>query len=141
MAKKGETVIVHYRGVLKNGKEFDSSEGREPLQFTVGAGSMIPGFEKAVSIMKVGEMKTVTIKASEAYGPFRRDLVMNVPREKLPPGLSVKAGDQLQLKNPGSGTTKVKVVGVTDASITVDANHELAGQDLIFTLKLIAVRK
>jgi len=141
MAKKGETVIVHYRGILKNGKEFDSSEGREPLQFTLGASSMIPGFEKAVSKMTVGEMKTVTIKASEAYGPFRKDLVMEISRDKLPPELSVKAGDQLQLKNPRGGTTKVKVVKAIDTSITVDANHELAGQDLIFTLKLIAVRK
>jgi peptidylprolyl isomerase len=141
MAKKGETVIVHYRGILKNGKEFDSSEGREPLQFTLGASSMIPGFEKAVSKMTVGEMKTVTIKASEAYGPFRKDLVMEISRDKLPPALSVKAGDQLQLKNPRGGTTKVKVVKAIDTSITVDANHELAGQDLIFTLKLIAVRK
>jgi peptidylprolyl isomerase len=141
MAKKGETVIVHYRGVLKNGREFDSSEGREPLQFTLGAGSMIPGFEKAVSKMKVGETKTVTVKASEAYGPYRKDLVMELPREKLPAGLSVKVGDQLQLKNPRGGTTKVNVVKVIDTSITVDANNELAGQDLIFTLKLIAVRK
>ena len=84
MAKKGETVVVHYRGTLKNGKEFDSSEGREPLQFTIGNGSMIPGFEKAVCGMKIGETKTITLKASEAYGPIRKDLLLEISRDKLP---------------------------------------------------------
>jgi peptidylprolyl isomerase len=141
MAKKGETVILHYRGTLNNGKEFDSSEGREPLQFTVGSGTMIPGFEKAVSSMKVGETRVVTIKAAEAYGPYRKELVMEIPREKLAPGLSARVGDKLQLPNSRGGTTIVKVTQATEKSITVDANHELAGQDLIFTIKLLAVRK
>jgi peptidylprolyl isomerase len=141
MPKKGDLVVVHYRGALTDGKEFDSSEGREPLQFTFGAGSMISGFEKAVSSMKVGETKTVTIKAKEAYGPFRKELVMEIGREKLPPGLPVKAGDKLQINNPRGGASAVRVIRTTDSSITVDANHELAGQDLVFTIKLLAIRK
>ena len=138
MAKKGDTVVVHYRGMLKNGKEFDSSEGREPLQLIIGSGSMIPGFEKAVSAMKVGETKNVTIKSSEAYGPLRQDLILEIKRDKLPLGMTPKVGDKLQIRG---GATEVKVVKATDTSITVDANHELAGQDLIFTLKLVAIKK
>jgi peptidylprolyl isomerase len=138
MAKKGETVVVHYRGNLKNGKEFDSSEGREPLQFTIGSGSVIPGFEKAVCRMKIGETKTITLKASEAYGQIRKDLILEISRDKLPAGLSLRVGDKLKIRN---GTAEVKVVKTTDNSITVDANHELAGQDLTFTLKLIACTK
>jgi peptidylprolyl isomerase len=141
MAKKGDTVVVHYRGTLKDGKEFDTTECREPLVFTLGIGSMILGFEKAVSTMKVGETKTVTIKAREAYGQFHPELVKEIQRDKLPADLSTRVGDKLQMKNPRGETTQVKVIRVTDASITVDANHELAGQDLIFTLKLIALRK
>jgi peptidylprolyl isomerase len=141
MPKKGDSVVVHYRLTLKNGKEYDSSEGHEPLQFIVGAGSMIPGFEKAVSSMKVGETKTVTVKAAEAYGPIRKDLIMEVKRDNLPPGLSPKVGEKLQVKNSRGENVQVKVVKTSDDSITVDANHELAGQDLIFTLKLLVVTK
>jgi len=141
MVKKGDRVVVHYLGTLSNGKVFDTSEGREPLQFTVGAGSMIPGFEKAVIGMKVGESKKFTIPAAEAYGPFRKDLVMVVNRDKLPPGLSPKVGDKLQMRSSGGGTTTVTVKEATDKSITVDANHELAGEDLTFQIKLMGAGK
>jgi peptidylprolyl isomerase len=132
-------VVVHYRGTLNNGKEFDSSEGHEPLQFILGSGSMISGFEKAVSKMKIGETKTVTLKPAEAYGPVRKDLIMEIKRDRLPDGMSIKAGDKLQMRNSRGGSTEVRVIKATESSITVDANHELAGQDLTFTLKLIAV--
>jgi peptidylprolyl isomerase len=141
MAKKGETVVVHYRGVLKNGKEFDTSEYREPLLFVIGSGSMLPGFEKAVRTMKVGEVKTVTIKAAEAYGPVRKELIMEIQRDKLQEGMNSKAGDKLRVNNSRGQTVVVKVVKATDTSITVDGNHELAGEDLTFTLKLMAIRK
>jgi peptidylprolyl isomerase len=141
MVKKGEIVIVHYRGVLNNGKEFDTSEYREPLQFVMGAGSMIPAFEKAVSTMKIGEVKTVTIKSSQAYGPIRKDLIMEMPRDKLPSASASRVGDKLQVKNSRGETTVVRVVKITDTTITIDGNHELAGEDLTFTLKLIAIRK
>jgi FKBP-type peptidyl-prolyl cis-trans isomerase 2 len=139
MVKRGDMVVVHYRGTLKNGKEFDSSEGHEPLQFILGSGSMIPGFEKAVGKMKLGETKTVTLKPAEAYGQIRKDLIMEVKRDRLPDGMSIKAGDKLQMRNPRGGSTEVRVIKTTEDSITVDANHELAGQELTFTLKLIAV--
>jgi FKBP-type peptidyl-prolyl cis-trans isomerase 2 len=138
MAKKGDTVVVHYRGMLKNGKVFDSTEGREPIQFIIGSGSMIKGFEKAVSSMKIGEIKTVTIKAKDAYGPISKNLILEIQRDKLPPGISPKVGDKLKIKN---GTAEVKVIKTTDTSITVDGNHEMAGQELIFTLKLAAIKK
>jgi peptidylprolyl isomerase len=141
MAKKGETVVVHYRGVLKNGKEFDTSEYREPLLFVIGSGSMLPGFEKAVRTMKVGEVKTVTIKAAEAYGPVRKELIMEIQRDKLQDGMNSKVGDKLRVNNSRGQTVVVKVVKATDASITVDGNHELAGEDLTFTIKLMAIRK
>jgi peptidylprolyl isomerase len=141
MAKKGEIIVVHYRGMLKSGKVFDSSEGREPLQFMIGSGSMIPGFEKAVKGMKVGEVKTATIKAADAYGPVRKDLIKEISKDKLPTGLSPQVGDKLRLGDPKKGTTEVKVVKVTDTSVTLDANHDLAGEDIIFTIKLVAIRK
>ena len=141
MVKKGDRVIVHYQGTLKNGKVFDTSEGREPLQFTLGAGMMIPGFEKAIVGMKVGETKTFTIPAAAAYGPYRDDLVMEVPKDHLPPDLSPKAGDKLQMRDSRGGTVVVKVKKVGDSSITVDGNHELAGEDLTFQIKLMGSGK
>jgi peptidylprolyl isomerase len=140
MARRGDTVVVHYKGMLKDGKVFYSSEGQEPLQFIIGSGAVIPGFDKAVSSMKLGEIKTVTVKASDAYGKFHKNLVREIQRDKLPPGLSTRVGDKLSINNLKGGTSEVRVIKTSDASVTVDANHELAGQDLIFTLKLVAVK-
>jgi peptidylprolyl isomerase len=140
MARRGDTVVVHYKGMLKDGKVFHSSEGQEPLQFIIGSGAVIPGFEKAVSSMKLGEIKTVTVKASDAYGKVNKNLVREIPRDKLPPELLVKVGDKLRINNLKGGTSEVRVVKTSDTSVTVDANHELAGQDLTFTLKLVAVK-
>lgn len=139
MAKKGDTVAVHYKGSLSDGTVFDSSEGREPLRFTLGAGSMIPGFEEAVNGMNIGDTKTVTIPAEEAYGPRRSDLELEIPREKLPPSLSPNVGDRLQMRTASGGTTIVMVTKTTDSSITIDANHELAGKDLTFEITLVSV--
>jgi peptidylprolyl isomerase len=140
MAKKGDMVVVHYQGTLNDGKVFDSSEGRDPLQFILGSGSMIPGFEKAIYDMKPGETKTVTIPAKQAYGPVRKDLIMEIPRNRLPEGLSPSVGDRLQMPTSKGGTAVVKVIKTTDTSITIDANHELAGQDLTFKIKLVQAR-
>jgi peptidylprolyl isomerase len=140
MARRGDTVVVHYKGMLKDGKVFDTSEGHEPLQFVIGSGAVIPGFEKAVSAMKPGETKTVTIKASDAYGKFHKNLVREIARDLLPPGLSPRAGDRLRIDNPKGGSSEVRVISTSDASVTVDANREFAGQDLTFTLKLVAVK-
>jgi peptidylprolyl isomerase len=138
MVRKGDRVTVHYRGTLSDGKVFDSSEGLEPLVFTLGAGSMLPGFEKNVIGMKVGQIKKFTIPASEAYGPRRDQLVLEVKREQLPAALSPRVGDRLKMPNSGGGTTQVRVTRVSETSVTIDGNHELAGKDLTFEVKLVS---
>src|SRR5512141_136694 len=110
MPRRGDTVVVHYKGMLENGKVFDNSEGQEPLQFIIGSGAVIPGFEKAVMSMQRGETKTVTLKASDAYGKYRKDLVKEIPRDKLPPEISPKVGDKLRIGDSSSGTREVRVI-------------------------------
>jgi peptidylprolyl isomerase len=141
MVKNGDKVIVHYQGTLKDGTEFDSSEGREPLQFTLGDKMMIPDFEKAILRMKIGETKTFTIPAEKAYGLPSADLVMEVPRDRLPPDMKPEIGDKLHIPDGRGGETVVRVTKVTDSSITIDGNHELAGKDLTFRVKLVGVAK
>jgi peptidylprolyl isomerase len=137
-AKAGDRVHVHYTGTLRDGTEFDSSRGREPLGFTLGSGQVVPGFDSAVTGMAVGERKTVTIPAAEAYGDARPELVQRVPRTQLPPGLEPSVGDRLQVG--GGGQRFVVVVrDVTEQEIVLDANHELAGQDLVFDLELVRI--
>ncbi len=138
MVKNGDRVKVHYTGTLNDGSVFDSSEGREPLEFTLGEGSMIPGFEKAVNGMNVGETRKVTIPADEAYGQRRDEMTMKVSREQLPPDMSPSVGDKLQMTNSRRQTIPVTVTEVSDSSITIDANHELAGKDLTFEIRLVS---
>ena len=137
-AKTGDTVRVHYRGTLADGSVFDSSEGRDPLQFTLGSGQVIPGFDNAVTGMSVGDERTVTIPATEAYGTHRDDLVLIVGRENLPPDMQVEIGDRLQLDQGGHSFTVI-VTDLTDREITLDANHPLAGRDLTFALQLVEI--
>jgi len=139
-AQNGDIVEVHYTGTLENGTVFDTSEGRDPLKFTLGEGQMISGFEQAVLGMKIGETKTVTIPADEAYGPHRDDLVQVVNREDLQPGLDPYVGQQLQGPQPGGGTRVGTVTNVTDTTITVDFNHPLAGEDLTFEIELMSIQ-
>lgn len=137
-AKTGDRVRVHYRGTLDDGSVFDDSEGREPLEFTIGSGQVIPGFDRAVTGMNVGDARTVTIPAGEAYGARRDELVLSVPRGNLPDDMDPVVGDRLQLSQEGQSF----VVTVTDVSadaITLDANHPLAGQDLTFELQLVDI--
>ncbi len=141
MVKKGDRVIIHYQGTLNNGKVFDTSEGHEPLQFTLGDNMMIPDFEKAIVGMKVGETKTFTIPAKKAYGLCRKDLIMEVPRDRLPSDMKPEVGDKLHIPDGRGGFTVVKITNVTDTSITVDGNHELAGEDLTFKVRLVATGK
>jgi peptidylprolyl isomerase len=140
MVKKGDSVKVHYKGTLKDGTVFDSSEGREPLAFTMGEGSMIRGFENAVYGMETGQTKTVTIPSAEAYGPRREDMMLEVKRELLPPGMNPKIGDQLQMQRRNGGATMVTVVKVSEGAVTLDANHPMAGKDLTFAIKLVEVK-
>jgi len=138
-AKTGDAVSVHYTGKLQDGTVFDSSEQGEPLEFTLGQGQLIPGFEQAVSGMKVGESKTVTITSDQAYGPYRQELVQVVPREQLPEDLKPEVGMQLQSTRSDGGVVVVTVTEVSETTITVDANSPLAGKDLIFEIKLVGI--
>ena len=140
MASDGNTVKVHYTGTLEDGTTFDTSVGREPLEFTLGAGKMIPGFEKAVYGLAIGESKTVTILAEEAYGPYRTDLVTVVEREQLPTSLEPEVGQQLQAQQTDGSTAMVIVTDVSETTITLDANHSLAGKDLTFEIKLVEIK-
>jgi peptidylprolyl isomerase len=137
-AKAGDTVRVHYTGTLDDGQVFDSSRGQEPLEFTLGEGQVIAGFDDAVTGMAVGDEKTVTIPVDEAYGEHRQELVMRLPREQLPPDLHPEVGQQLHMSN-GEDIVTVTVREVADAHIVLDANHPLAGQDLTFALTLVEI--
>ena len=135
-AQTGDTVRVNYTGRLADGTVFDSSSGSEPYEFTLGQGQVIPGFEQAVIGMKAGESKTVTIPVDEAYGPRRDDLIVEVGRDKLPPDINPQVGMQLQ----GSQGV-VTIVGVSETTVTIDANHPLAGMALRLHLTVRDVRE
>lgn len=138
-AKKGDTVKVHYTGKLGDGTVFDTSADREPLEFTVGEGAVIPGFELAVIGLQPGESRETTIDADNAYGQRNGDLVTEVKREQLPQDLQVSVGQQLQVGMANGQNAIVLVTDVSDASITIDANHPLAGQDLTFSIELVEI--
>jgi peptidylprolyl isomerase len=137
-AQSGDTVRVHYTGKLDDGSVFDSSNGRDPLQFEVGSGQVIPGFDRAVTGMVPGQERSVTIEASDAYGDRRDDLVLVVERAHLPPDLAPEVGQQLQLSQEGRAFA-VTVADVTPDAITLDANHPLAGETLTFDLHLVGI--
>ena len=138
-AKSGDTVKIHYTGTLDDGTQFDSSSGREPLEFALGGGQVIPGFDNAVDGMTVGESKTVTIPAEEAYGQRHEQLVQQVSREALPDDMEPSVGMQLQSQSPDGQIMNLVVTEVADESITVDANHPLSGQALTFDIELVEI--
>jgi FKBP-type peptidyl-prolyl cis-trans isomerase 2 len=138
-AKSGDTVKVHYTGKLEDGTVFDSSAERDPLEFTLGGGQIIPGFEKAVMGMETGASKTITIPPDDAYGPHRDDMVMEVERSKLPPNFDPNVGSRLQIPQPQGRPVDVVVSEVSDTHLTLDANHPLAGKDLIFEIELVEI--
>ena len=138
-AKQGDTVSVHYKGKLDDGTIFDSSEGGDPISFTIGGGEVIPGFETAIEGMSIGDEKTEKIESGNAYGPRRDELVFRVGREQLPDGSEVEVGDVLRIGFPDGSSASVKVAEMDDASLTLDANHPLAGQDLTFELRLVSI--
>ena len=140
-AKRGDTVHVHYKGTLDDGTEFDSSAGGDPLVFTIGAGQVIPGFEDAVEGMNPGESKTERIEAGNAYGQRRDELVFSVGRDQMPDGEQVEVGDMLQVGFPDGTSAAVQVAAMDDQSVTLDANHPLAGKNLTFELNLVDVEK
>lgn len=138
-AKQGDTVKIHYSGTLDDGTTFDSSAGREPLEFALGTGSVIPGFDKAVEGMCVGESKSVSIPPEEAYGPRHEQLVQEVPASALPDGLEPALGMQLQGTRGDGQTMLFTVTAIADDAITVDGNHPLAGKALNFEIELVEI--
>ena len=137
--KEGDTVKVHYTGTLKDGSVFDSSKGKEPLEFTVGKGRLIPDFEKAVVGMGVGDSKSIQVAAENAYGHRRDELVITVPRSDLPEDLPVEMGKRLQMRQSNGQIVILTVADVTESGVTLDANHALAGKDLNFEMQLVEI--
>ena len=138
-AMRGTTVKVHYTGKLQDGSIFDSSIGGEPLEFTIGTGQVIPGFEKAILGMSIGDMKTQTILAEDAYGLHQKELVFSVTRDRIPEGLKPRTGQRLQMKQPDGQSVELLVTEFTDSTITLDGNHPLAGKSLVFELQLVGL--
>lgn len=138
-AKNGDTVNIHYKGSLDDGTVFDSSEGRDPLSFTIGSGQVIPGFEEAVTGMEVGESKSVNIPADKAYGQRNEEMVIEAPRDQVPPEITPEVGQQLQMGGPNGEVVVVVITEVTDEFIKLDANPPLAGKDLNFDIELVSI--
>ena len=138
-AKKGDSVKVHYTGKLTNGEKFDSSEGREPLAFTVGAGQMIPGFDAAIPGMSVGDKKTINIPAADAYGERSDEAIIEFPKENVPADMKLEPGMQLTLTNQHGQPVPVTVSEIKDDIIILDANHFLAGKELVFDIELVEI--
>ena len=139
MAEDGDSVSVHYTGTLNDGSTFDSSVGRDPLQFTIGQGQMIPGFENAVLGMQVGEKKTVRLKPAEAYGPHQENRVLIISRNELSEGMNPAVGDRLQMQTQSGGMVVVVVIETNEETVTIDGNHPLAGKALNFEIELVAI--
>ncbi|SEK55346.1 peptidylprolyl isomerase [Roseivivax marinus] len=138
--KTGDTVLIHYTGTLADGSTFDSSAGRDPLEFTVGSGQIIPGLDSAMPGMNVGEKKTVAVPAAEAYGDRNPDATQTVPRTEIPDHIPLDPGTQLQVQTPNGQTVPVVVADVNESEVTLDANHPLAGQDLNFDIELVEIK-
>ncbi|HKL56247.1 MAG: FKBP-type peptidyl-prolyl cis-trans isomerase [Roseovarius sp.] len=137
--KEGDTVRIHYTGTLTDGETFDSSEGRDPLEFQVGSGQIIPGLDQALPGMTVGDKKTVEVPADQAYGQPDPNAQQAVPRADIPEDIPLDLGTQLQVQTPQGQVMPVTVVEVTDEQVTLDANHPLAGKDLTFAIELVDI--
>ena len=137
--KHGDTVKIHYTGKLEDGTIFDTSAKRDPLQFKIGAGQVISGFEQAVVGMNPSKSKTVKVPADKAYGPHREEMVLVVDRNKIPKNLKLELGQELQIPQEDGQKTIVAVTNISESSVTLDANHPLAGKDLTFDIQLIEI--
>lgn len=138
--KQGDTVKVHYTGKLKDGSVFDTSENREPLEFKIGEGNMIPGFEQAVVGMGIGDKKTAEIPSDQAYGEKREDMIIAVPRENVPGDIQPEVGQQLAIQQQEGQQVPVTVTEVSEEKVVLDANHPLAGKDLVFDIEVVGVK-
>ena len=137
-AKEGDTVQVEYTGKLSDGTVFDTTQD-QPMQFTIGEGDIIPGFEDAVKGMEPGESKTTTIPADEAYGERRDDMVLTVNRDQFPQDIDLEAGQRFQIVQPDGTAFLVTIRDISESKVTLDANHPLAGKDLTFDIKLVKI--
>lgn len=137
--KTGDTVRIHYTGALRDGSTFDSSDGRDPLEFQVGSGQIIPGLDIALPGMVVGEKKTVNVPCAEAYGPINPGMRQAVPRSDFPAEITLEVGAQLQMQTSEGQVLPVTVVEISGDDITLDANHALAGHDLTFAIELVSI--
>ena len=137
--KSGDVVRIHYTGKLTDGTEFDSSAGREPLEFEVGSGQIIPGLDNHVNGMNVGDKSSVTIPAAEAYGPRDQNQVQALPRTQIPDTIELAVGVRLQATTPDGHPVALTVVELTEDTVTVDANHPLAGKDLVFDIEVVEI--
>jgi FKBP-type peptidyl-prolyl cis-trans isomerase 2 len=137
--QNGDKIKVHYHGKLRSGETFDSSDGREPLEFTVGSGQVIKGFDEGVKGMKVGDKKTVEIQVTDAYGEKQQEMMIEFPKDQFPADMNPEIGMQLMMSNGSGQQFPVTVAEVKEESIVLDANHPLAGQDLIFDLELVSI--
>lgn len=138
-AKKGDKVKVHYHGKLTDGTTFDSSDGRSPLEFEIGTGQVIPGFDEGVTGLQIGEKRTVNIPAEQAYGPVSEEQIVEFPRSQFPPEMTPEVGMPLQMSNDQGQTFQVVIKEVKDDVVVLDANHPLAGKDLIFDIELVDI--
>lgn len=138
-AKSGDTVRIHYTGRLANGTQFDSSDGGDPLQFQLGSGQIISGLDRQIEGMEVGARSTLTVPAAEAYGAHNPNQVQQVPRNAFPAGMELEPGAQLQASTPDGTPLRLTVLEAAEDQVTVDANHPLAGQDLVFEVELVEI--
>ena len=138
-AQSGDKVKVHYHGKLMSGETFDSSQGREPLEFQLGSGSVIKGFDEGVSGMQEGEKKTINIPVEEAYGPRREERMIDMPKDRFPSDMELETGMPLMMSDGSGNNHQVIVSEIRESSVILDANHPLAGQDLIFDLELVEI--
>jgi peptidylprolyl isomerase len=138
MIEDGKKVRIHYIGTLNDGTQFDSSAGRDPLEFETGAGLVIPGFDAAVRDMEVGGKKTVTIPSAEAYGETREEMIGDIPKDRFPAEMELTVGMPLQMQGP-QGPMGAIVKEIKEDAVTIDANHPLAGKDLTFALELVEI--
>ena len=137
--KKGDKVKVHYHGRLTDGTTFDSSQGRQPLEFEVGSGMVIKGFDDGVTGMSIGEKKTVNIPYDDAYGPRNPEMLIEMPKDRFPKDMEIEPGTPLMMSDGSGQNFQVVVTEVKEDSVMLDANHPLAGQDLIFDIELVEI--